>query len=182
MDPQPGALVTPALRLIEPLREGAMGAVWIAEHLERGERVAVKFVSSQGASDDPESAQRLRREARAALKVESVHVVRVLDHGETEDGTPYVAMELLSGESLGDLAEPIARHRDLEVIVLAAPLAEEEVDRPAGRYAPGRLDAGEKAFHLLGPPGIPLRQIGVERPRGRHGRTIVGHVRGQTRT
>src|SRR4030095_10791419 len=58
--------------------------------------------SSQGANEDPESGTRLRREAKAALKVESDHVVRVVDHGETEDGTPYVAMELLAGESLGD--------------------------------------------------------------------------------
>ncbi|HZO13999.1 MAG TPA: protein kinase, partial [Polyangiaceae bacterium] len=102
MDPRPGVMVTPALRLLEPLREGAMGSVWVADHLERGERVAVKFVSSQGANEDPESATRLRREAKAALRVDSNHVVRVVDHGETEDGTPYVAMELLVGESVGE--------------------------------------------------------------------------------
>jgi serine/threonine-protein kinase len=49
---------------------------------------------------DPEALSRFRREASAAAEVKSPHVVQMIDHGVTEAGLPYIAMELLEGESL----------------------------------------------------------------------------------
>jgi serine/threonine-protein kinase len=76
-----------------------MGAVYEAEHLGLGKRVAIKFVDPEFATDDKVVA-RFAREARAMSAIESAHIVTVFDAG-TEDGRPYLVMELLRGEDLG---------------------------------------------------------------------------------
>ncbi|MFP6683490.1 MAG: serine/threonine-protein kinase, partial [Polyangiaceae bacterium] len=93
-------MVTPHVRLTEPLGEGAMGAVWVAEHLTLHTDVAVKFISEQLARDNPEIVARFEREASVAAQIKSPYVVQTFDHGVTDDGTPYIVMELLEGESL----------------------------------------------------------------------------------
>jgi serine/threonine-protein kinase len=66
----------------------------------------------------PEGAERFRREAHAAASLRSTHVVQVLDYG-VDEGTPYLVMELLHGESLTDCLEREGRlslARTLEVM------------------------------------------------------------------
>ncbi len=77
-----------------------MGAVWEAEHLALHATVAVKFVLAElGESDEAHA--RFGREATAAARIKSPHVVSVLDHGLTaKDGIPFIVMELLEGEDL----------------------------------------------------------------------------------
>jgi len=94
-----GRLVTPNIKLVRVLDKGSMGSVWVADHLTLGTQVAVKFMSPEVASK-PNLVARFTREAHAAAQIKSVHVVQILDHGITPDGTPYIAMELLEGESL----------------------------------------------------------------------------------
>ncbi|WP_146649632.1 serine/threonine-protein kinase [Labilithrix luteola] len=79
---------------------GGMGAVYAAEHVGLGKRVAVKFVDPEFATDEQVVA-RFAREARAMSAIESAHIVSVFDAG-TEDGRPYLVMELLRGEDLGE--------------------------------------------------------------------------------
>jgi len=81
------------------LGHGGMGAVYEAEHLGLGKRVAIKFVDPEFATDEKVVA-RFARESRAMSAVESAHIVTVFDAG-TEDGRPYLVMELLRGEDLG---------------------------------------------------------------------------------
>lgn len=69
--------------------------LWVAEHSALRNEVVVKFLSDELA-DDPSAARRIAREAAAAARVKSPHVVHVLDYGVT-DGTPFVVMELLEG-------------------------------------------------------------------------------------
>jgi len=76
-----------------------MGSVWVAEHLGLQSQVAVKFMAP-AMLDDPVSVARFRQEAKAAAEIRSPHVVRVFDHGVTEDQHHYIVMELLHGESL----------------------------------------------------------------------------------
>ena len=76
-----------------------MGSVWVAEHLGLRTDVAVKFLSAELASDET-SVTRFAREAAAASQVKSPHVVQMFDHGVTEDGVPFIVMELLDGEDL----------------------------------------------------------------------------------
>jgi serine/threonine-protein kinase len=78
---------------------GGMGAVYEAEQLGLGKRVAIKFVDPEFATDE-QVVSRFAREARAMSTIESAHIVTILDAG-TEDGRPYLVMELLRGEDLG---------------------------------------------------------------------------------
>src|SRR5688500_2795129 len=83
-------------RIEEPLGEGGMGRVYRAydERLDR--RVAIKVLVED---EDPEARTRLVREARAAAQLDHPNVVAVYDVGEVE-GSPYIAMELVSGRTL----------------------------------------------------------------------------------
>src|SRR5262245_36043990 len=96
----PGDMLTRDVRLIEMLACGGMGRVWRAEHLGRGHEVAVKFLAPHLAHDHGMLA-RFEREASAAARIRSAHVVRVFERGARADGTPYLVMELLHGEDLG---------------------------------------------------------------------------------
>ncbi len=79
-----------------------MGEVWRATHLGLGSPVALKLIDPTlfAGRERKELATRFEREARAAASLQSNHVVKVTDHGTDERGTPYMAMELLQGESL----------------------------------------------------------------------------------
>ncbi|MCC7540322.1 MAG: serine/threonine protein kinase [Deltaproteobacteria bacterium] len=78
---------------------GAVGVVVRAKHLEVGRSVALKMLRP-GAMGLPESAHRFLREIRAVGRLAHPNVVDVLDAGALPDGTPWLAMELLEGESL----------------------------------------------------------------------------------
>jgi eukaryotic-like serine/threonine-protein kinase len=80
------------------LATGGMGEVWAAMDLLLDKAVAVKVLGGALAGDG-RAAERLRREARAAARLEHPGIARVLDLGE-QDGRPYLVMELLEGESL----------------------------------------------------------------------------------
>jgi serine/threonine-protein kinase len=94
-----GQVIAGKLRLERPLARGGMGSVWVAHHLQLDTPVAVKFMHP--ALTASESARtRFEREARACAQLQSPHVVRVSDYG-VEDDMPYIVMELLQGEDLG---------------------------------------------------------------------------------
>jgi serine/threonine-protein kinase len=95
-----GMQVTPNVRLVKQMSAGGMGSVWLAEHTGLKTRVVVKFMLSElGSSKSAQS--RFRREAEAAAKVKSPHVVTMHDHGLTDDGVPFIVMEYLEGRDLG---------------------------------------------------------------------------------
>ena len=70
-----------------------------ARHLELGQRVALKFLLPHVAQNETATA-RFLREARAAVKVDSEHVARVLDVGRLDTGLPFLVMEYLEGHDL----------------------------------------------------------------------------------
>jgi serine/threonine protein kinase len=86
-------------RVLRLIGRGGMGAVYEVEHVTIGRRFAVKFVDRRFA-DDERVTRRFEREARAASAIQSEHIVSVFDFG-TDDGRPYIVMELLRGEDLG---------------------------------------------------------------------------------
>jgi len=100
MKPEKGQRVGNQLTLVRPIDGGAMGSVWVADHRTLRTEVAVKFVDRDLASDDPSALERFRHEASASARIKSPHVVKVFDHDFTDDGTPYIVMELLEGETL----------------------------------------------------------------------------------
>lgn len=75
-----------------------MGSVWRAEHVTLKSPVAVKFLNA-AIADHPEMLERFMREAQSAAALRGTYVVQIFDYG-VEDGMPYIAMELLNGESL----------------------------------------------------------------------------------
>lgn len=76
-----------------------MGVVLVAEHLELGERVAIKILRAD-ADVSSAAAERLRRESRAAARIRGENVARVLDAGVAAGIGPYFVMELVHGKSL----------------------------------------------------------------------------------
>ncbi len=103
-EPSTGSWITPVVRLTRPLRRGGMGAVWLAHHTTLETDVVVKFLASSYCSDKP-SRERFAREATAAASVKSPHVVQTLDHGVTDEGVPFIVMEHLEGEDLGEVLQ-----------------------------------------------------------------------------
>ncbi|HZU85040.1 MAG TPA: serine/threonine-protein kinase [Polyangiaceae bacterium] len=95
----PGAIVAGRYRLEEVVGHGGMGSVWRATHTGLGEQVAVKLVSANFVRSS-EALRRFDTEAKAAARLRSRHVPQVFDNGVLEDGTPFLVMELLHGESL----------------------------------------------------------------------------------
>ncbi|MGO8992737.1 MAG: serine/threonine-protein kinase [Polyangiaceae bacterium] len=95
----PGATIAGKYRLDALVGQGGMGAVWSATHIGLGNQVAIKLISHQHARS-AEVRRRFDTEAKAVAKLKSRHVVQIYDNGELDDGTPYIAMELLQGESL----------------------------------------------------------------------------------
>ncbi len=88
-----------------------MGVVVAATDLQLERKVAIKFLLPDYAQH-AEAAQRFLREARAAVKIQSEHVARVIDVGTMEGGAPYMVMEYLEGR---DLSAVIEEHRRLPV-------------------------------------------------------------------
>lgn len=81
--------------------QGGMGTVWVARNLALDVRVALKVLLP--GLETTAAANRLLEEARAEAKLEHPAIVRVFDFGKTDDGHPFIVMELLEGRSLGDL-------------------------------------------------------------------------------
>jgi serine/threonine-protein kinase len=79
---------------------GGMGTVYEAINTAIGKRVAMKFIEA-GTVQSGDTVARFQREAQAASAVESAHIVEIFDSGISEEGQPYLVMELLRGEDLG---------------------------------------------------------------------------------
>jgi serine/threonine protein kinase len=99
-----GDVVAGKYRVTRFLGAGGMGVVVEAEHLELAQPVALKFLYA-GAIANPGASERFLREARAAVRIRSEHVARVLDVGRTEQGTPFMVMECLDGRDLGQVIQ-----------------------------------------------------------------------------
>ncbi len=112
----PARILAGRYRLGRLIGEGGMGAVYEAEHIDLGAVVAVKLLSDR-LLGDADAVERFRREARAAASIRHDNVVRVTDSGTDEEGTPFLVMERLHGESLGSL---LKRHRRLPAEAAAA--------------------------------------------------------------
>src|SRR5580693_1326056 len=97
----PGVLLVGKYKVTRELGRGGMAAVYEAENVSIGKKLAVKVLAAELANSAI-VIERFVREARAAASVKSPHIVEVYDSGRLEDGRPFIAMELLEGESLYD--------------------------------------------------------------------------------
>ncbi|HKR59902.1 MAG TPA: serine/threonine-protein kinase, partial [Pyrinomonadaceae bacterium] len=88
-------------RILEPLGEGGMGTVYLAEDTHLGRRVAIKFPSLT--SDSHDYRARFLREARAVSELSHPGIATLFDYGENDEGRPFLVMELARGRPLTDL-------------------------------------------------------------------------------
>ena len=99
-------------RLVRQLGAGGMGAVFLAEQIAVGNRPVALKVLSRKLLDDPDFLQRFRNEAASTGRIHHPNVVTIYESGQADDGTPYIAMEFLEGESL---RQALARRGQLPV-------------------------------------------------------------------
>jgi serine/threonine-protein kinase len=99
-----GEILAGKYRIDRVLGIGGMGVVVAATHLQLDQRVALKFMLPE-AQRLPLLLERFAREARAAVRLQSEHVARVLDVGTLDSGSPYMVMEYLDGSDLGSIVE-----------------------------------------------------------------------------
>ncbi len=98
----PGTVLVGRYRVERVLGRGGMGIVVEARHITLEERVAVKLLLAEHAATD-EAHARFVREAKAAARIKSEHVVRVSDVGTLDTGVAYMVMEYLEGDDLARL-------------------------------------------------------------------------------
>ena len=111
-------------RLLEIIGEGGMGAVYLAEHVKLGRKVALKMLHEQYAKQ-PDVVRRFFAEARSVNKIFHEHIVEITDFVENERGANYYIMEYLKGLPLTDLVEregalPLSRSVGVVVQVCSA--------------------------------------------------------------
>jgi serine/threonine-protein kinase len=87
--------------VLSRIGSGSMGSVYRARQAAVGRDVALKIVRRDRAYD-PETKARFEREARAVSMLKSPHTVTAFDFGEAEDGSWFLALEMLEGETLGE--------------------------------------------------------------------------------
>ncbi len=132
-DPRIGQTIAARYVVEEQIGEGGMASVYRARNKLVDRPCAIKIMNPMLARD-PVVRERFRREAKSAQKLAHPNIIEIFDQGDTDDGTAYIAMELLSGSSLAELvhdgpvdlpraigimiqiARGIARAHDLEVI------------------------------------------------------------------
>ena len=103
-----GVVLHGKYRLDSYLSSGGMGAVFKATHVMLGKPVAVKLIKADLVTS-PDMVRRFQREARAATSLTHPNIVAVYDLGQTDDGTLYIAMELVDGSSLKDVIRETGR-------------------------------------------------------------------------
>lgn len=96
-----GELIDGKYEIKRLLGEGGMGAVYEGENVLIHRKVAIKVLHS-GVASNQEAVTRFEREAQAAGRIGSDHIVEVLDLGTLDGGDRYMVMEFLKGESLSD--------------------------------------------------------------------------------
>lgn len=99
-----GSTLAGRYRIVRKLGEGAMGAVYLGEHLRMGRKDAIKVIS-RAMAGSAEAMARFEREARNASFINHPHVCQIYDFGETEEGLAFLAMEFVEGEPLGNILE-----------------------------------------------------------------------------
>jgi serine/threonine protein kinase len=108
--------------LLEKIAEGGMGAIYRGRNRDSGQIVAIKIMPSHMASN-PVLLQRFEQEFRAASRLNHPNVVRALDYSDSGT-TPYLVMEFVEGESLGQKIEREGKLPEAEAIRLIAQVAQ----------------------------------------------------------
>ncbi|MEK6607544.1 MAG: serine/threonine-protein kinase [Myxococcota bacterium] len=118
----PNSLIGGRYRVLQLLGEGGMGRVYSAVHVDLEKRFALKVLRPE-LCDEPAAAELFRSEARAASRIGHPNIIEVTDFGRTDDGSLYIVMEHLRGESLAarlDRVRFLATEPSLRILLQVA--------------------------------------------------------------
>jgi hypothetical protein len=162
-----GSVVASAYRILRRMGSGATGVIYEAVRLSDGMPVALKLLRAATAHEAVAS-DRLRREAEALGLSWHPNVVEVIDHGYLADGTAYLVMELLAGESLATRLQAKRRLLPNELL----PIAMQVCDALAAVHAAGVVHRDLKPSNIYlavdrsdpgGPERVKLLDFGIAR-------------------
>jgi serine/threonine protein kinase len=120
-DPLLGKTIRGKYRVLKKLGAGGMGAVYLAEQLSIGRKVALKVLQREFAMND-EFIKRFHQEARLAASLNHRHVITIHDFDQTDDGNLFIAMEYVEGQNLKSIIQqrPLKLARALRFAVQIA--------------------------------------------------------------
>ena len=162
-----GSVAAGQYRISRRMGAGATGVIYEAVRISDGLPVAIKLLRV-AAAHDAVASDRLRREAEALGLAWHPNVVEVIDHGHLPDGTAYLVMELLPGESLATRLRNRGRLTPRELL----PIALQMCDALAAVHAAGVVHRDVKPSNILlavdrddpaGPERVKLLDFGIAR-------------------
>jgi serine/threonine protein kinase len=150
--PEAGTMFGERYRAIGLLGKGAVAEVLLAEDIQTGEPVAVKVLHGK-LQRDRDMRTRFLREATASERIGHPNIVHILDSGERRDGTVYLVLEFLFGESFGDL---LRREGKIDA-ELALPILHQVAEALAAAHEAGIVhrDVKPDNVYLVGAKGEP---------------------------
>ncbi len=163
-------------RLEEKIGSGGMSTVYSAFDPTLERWVAIKLMH-RDLSGDPDQLERFRREARAVARLSHPHVVTVIDFGE-DDGTPYIVLERVEGETLKDRIRRMGRLPVAEAVAYAI-----EIGRALSAAHAQRLvhrDVKPQNVLIDSEGRGKVTDFGIARSLEAHGLTATGRVLGTT--
>ena len=163
-------------RLDEKIGSGGMSTVYRAYDPTLERWVAIKLMH-RDISDDPDQLERFRREARAVARLSHPHVVTVIDFGEDE-GTPYIVLEYVEGETLKERIKRMGRLPVVEAVAYAI-----EIGRALSAAHAERLvhrDVKPQNVLIDSEGRGKVTDFGIARSLEAHGLTATGRVLGTT--
>lgn len=139
---------------------GGMATVWRATDTLLGRQLAIKRLSPHLTSDQAAS-ERFRREAQAAARLNHPGILTVFDAGEDDDG-PWIAMELIEGETLADR---LAAHGPMDLVTVAS-ITDQVAAAVDYAHKNGVIHRDIKPANLIIEPGGRLRlaDFGIAKP------------------
>jgi serine/threonine-protein kinase len=162
-----GSVAAGQYRILRRMGSGATGVIYEAVRISDGFPVAIKLLRA-AAAHEAVASDRLRREAEALGLSWHPNVVEVIDHGHLADGTAYLVMELLHGESLATKLRSKGRLTPRELL----PIAMQTCDALAAVHAAGVVHRDLKPSNIYmaverdapaGPVRVKLLDFGIAR-------------------
>jgi len=171
-----GTLLNDRFRLEEKIGSGGMSTVYRAFDPTLERWVAIKLMH-RDISEDPDQLERFRREARAVARLSHPHVVTVIDFGE-DDGTPYIVLEYVEGETLKDRIRRMKRLPAAEAVAYAIEIGRALHCAHSERLVHRDVKPQNVLIDMEGRGKV--TDFGIARSLEAHGLTATGRVLGTT--
>ena len=161
-DPFIGKTIAGKYRVLKKLGAGGMGAVYLAEQMTVGRKVALKVLHREFATDE-EFTKRFHQEARLAASLNHRHVITIHDFDQADDGSLFIAMEYVEGNNLKSLIHegPLNLGQSLR-------LARQIAEGLSAAHRSGVIHRDIKPENIMivqGPEEVKLMDFGISRLR-----------------